>query len=97
MHSSEGSEDMPLFVLATRLYVRFKFKTRRSFDPQRVLVDDAYAREVLMLVRATRDAPLLAMADRFERARFGGGLAEAPEPQPASSAPLLDLPLESPG
>lgn len=67
---SAGASDAPPFVLATRLFVHYKFKTRRSFDPARVLRDDAYAREVLEHARSTGDRALREMADRFEAVRF---------------------------
>lgn len=60
----------PLFVLATRLYVHFKFKTRKTFNPQAALIDDEYAREVLQQVRAVPDLRLKAIADEFEQHRF---------------------------
>lgn len=97
MHSSQEGGAAPLFVLATRMYVRYKFKMRRNFDPQRVLADDAYAREVVTLVRNTRDSQLLAMADRFELARFGSLAPAVRQAEPARSEPYLDLPLENPG
>jgi len=74
----------PLFVLATRLYVHYKFKTRSTFSPDAALIDDDYAREVLALVRATGDKTLLEMADRFEAGRF-----------PGRETPGLDLALEN--
>jgi hypothetical protein len=63
--------EAPAFVLATRLFVHYKFKTRKTFDPSATLIDDAYAREVLGMVRAIPDARLAQMADAFELARFG--------------------------
>ena len=77
------SENASLFVLATKLYVHFRFKTRTGFSPQAALADDDYAREILAQVRAVPDARLQEMADRFEAARFPTG-------------PMLDLPLDSP-
>ena len=65
--------DAPQFVLATRLYVHYKFKARKTFNPQAALIDDDYAREVLSEVRASGDAKLLEMADHFEAARFPDG------------------------
>ena len=67
--------DAPQFVLATRLYVHYKFKARKTFNPQAALIDDDYAREVLNDVRACSDPTLLQLADHFEAARFpyGGG------------------------
>jgi hypothetical protein len=91
-HASEA----PLFVLATRLFVHYKFKTRQTFDPSAMLVDDAYAREVLSQVRTVGDARLRDMADRFELARFGR-LAAAPPVAPGRHEPLLDLSLDTPG
>lgn len=100
MHSSESGSETPLFVLATRLYVHYKFKTRKSFDPSAALIDDAYAREVLALARGVKDAKLLEMAARFEQMRFpGGGVPAAPKAAAKESAkiePMLDLPLEGP-
>jgi hypothetical protein len=81
----------PLFVLATRMYVHYKFKTRSTFSPEAALIDDDYAREVLQQVRITRDKALLEMADRFEAARFPA----AAEPAQAESG--LDLSFETPG
>ena len=89
-HDSEA----PLFVMATRLFVHYKFKTRKTFDPSAMLIDDAYAREVLAQVRAIPDARLKGMADAFERGRFGGILP--PPAAPRADTPL-DLPLGSPG
>ena len=82
----------PLFVLATRMYVHYKFKTRKEFSAEAALIDDDYAREVLGLIRLTRDPRLLEMADRFEAARFPGAAAA----QPARAEPALDLSLETP-
>ena len=87
----------PLFVLATRLYVHYKFKTRTSFSPEATLVDDDYAREVLARVRVTRDRTLLEMADRFEAARFPSGAPKAKADEGDKSGPMLDLSLDSPG
>ena len=84
----------PLFVLATRLFVHYKFKTRKTFDPSATLIDDAYAREVLAAVRAIPDARLKQMADLFEAARFGGVMPPAPT---GKAEAVLDFPLESPG
>ena len=100
-NQSALDSDAPLFVLATRLYVHYKFKTRKSFEPQAVLIDDAYAREVLAQVRAVPDARLKEIADRFEAARFPGSVtAPAPE-RPVRAAdqdePMLDLSLDTPG
>lgn len=99
MSGSESAHDSeaPLFVLATRLYVHYKFKTRRTFEPQAALIDDAYAREVLALVRAVPDAKLKEMADRFEAVRFPGSIAPPPERRsPDRDGPMLDLSLETP-
>ncbi len=63
--------DAPQFVLATRLYVHYKFKARKTFNPQAALIDDDYAREVLTDVRASGDVTLLELADHFEAVRFG--------------------------
>jgi hypothetical protein len=90
-----------LFVLVTRLYVHYKFKTREVFEPAAVLLDDDYAREVLHRVRAVADAQLQEMAARFEAARFprGAALPAAREPakaaSPAKDEPMLDFPLEN--
>lgn len=105
MHSSESGDDTPLFVLASRLYVHYKFKARKSINPQAMLIDDDYAREVVAQVRTIRDAKLQEMATRFEQARFGG--APAPKPRASSAKavrpkvevreePMLDFPLEEP-
>ena len=80
----------PLFVLATRMYVHYKFKTRKEFSAEAALIDDDYAREVLGLVRQTRDPKLLEMADRFEAARLPGDAKASPES-------ALDLSLEAAG
>ena len=97
MSHSEAAHDRgeSLFAIATRLYVHYKFKTRKTFDPSATLIDDAYARQVLATVRAIADARLKQMADLFEAARFGGVM-------PASTAPtkgevVIDFPLEGPG
>ena len=82
---SQPGDTGPLFVLATRMYVHYKFKTRHTFSAEAALIDDDYAREVLQQVRLTRDPKLLEMADRFEAARF-----------PASE-PALDLALDTAG
>lgn len=93
--------ESPLFVLATRLYVHYKLKARKTFNPQAALIDDDYAREVLTRVRAMGDLSLLEMAERFEAARFPAGAAAHPVPAPVNAAspskdePLLDFPLES--
>jgi hypothetical protein len=86
----------PVFVLATRLFVHYKFKTRKTFDPSATLVDDAYAREVLAAVRAVPDARLKELADTFELARFGK-LTPAPAPAVRGPGELLDLSLDTPG
>jgi hypothetical protein len=102
MHSSESGDDAPLFVLASRLYVHYKFKARKSINPQAMLIDDAYAREVLAQVRTVKDARLQEMALRFEHARFGSPPAPkpkakvAPPKPPVREAPMLDFPLEEP-
>lgn len=98
MSESAHDSEAPLFVLATRLFVHYKFKTRKAFDPSATLVDDAYAREVLAQVRAVRDARLKEIADRFEAARFPDSLAAPPaEPRaPERDGPVLDLSLETP-
>jgi len=104
MHSSDGGDETPLFVLASRLYVHYKFKTRKSINPQAMLIDDAYAREVVALVRGVKDVRLQEMAARFERARFGGpapapkaGKARATKAREAAKEePMLDFPLEEP-
>jgi hypothetical protein len=101
MHSSESGDESPLFVLASRLYVHYKFKARKSINPQAMLIDDGYAREVLAQVRLVKDMKLHEMAARFERARFGG---PAPAPKAAKGKvkdavrdePMLDFPLEEP-
>lgn len=93
---SARASEAPLFVLATRLFVHYKFKTRQTFDPSAMLVDDTYAREVLSQVRAVSDTRLREMADRFELARFGR-LSVAPVAAPGRHAPLLDLSLDTPG
>ena len=85
----------PLFVLATRMYVHYKFKTRKEFSAEAALIDDDYAREVLGQVRLTRDPKLLEMADRFEAARFPDGAAAPRAAQPAQAGPALDLSLET--
>lgn len=87
----------PLFVLATRLYVHYKFKTRTTFNPEAALIDDGYACEVLAQVRTTRDKALLEMADRFEAARFPKGMPAAAARPRDKDEPMLDLSLESPG
>jgi len=110
MQSSESGDETPLFVLASRLYVHYKFKTRKSIDPQAMLIDDDYAREVVAQVRRVNDAKLHDMAARFEQARFGGGAptskaakaqakakAKASRPkQVVPEEPMLDFPLEDP-
>jgi hypothetical protein len=73
--------DAPLFALATRLFVHYKFKTRKTFDPSATLIDDDYAREVLASVRAIPDARLKQLADAFEEARFGGIAPRAAAPK----------------
>jgi hypothetical protein len=83
-----------VFVLATRLFVHYKFKTRKAFDPSATLVDDAYAREVLSQVRAIPDARLKQLADAFELARFGKVTAA---PAPGAAAGVLDLSFDTPG
>jgi hypothetical protein len=98
--SMEGGES-PLFVLATRLYVHYKFKTRKSFDPSAALIDDDYAKEVLALARAVKDAKLHELAAAFEQARFGGAapaptVAKAKPARPAKEEPMLDFPIEEP-
>ena len=102
MESSEGGDESPLFVLASRLYVHYKFKARKSINPQAMLIDDDYAREVLAQVRMVKDVKLHEMAARFERARFGGA---APAQKAAKGKakegkgrdePMLDFPLEEP-
>ena len=70
-NGSAHDSDTPLFVLSTRLFVHYKFKTRKTFDPSATLIDDAYAHEVLAMVRAIPDARLQQLADAFEIARFG--------------------------
>ena len=93
--------DSPLFVLATRLFVHYKFKTRQVFEPAATLIDDDYAREVLEKVRAAGDVQLRQLADRFEAARFPKGAAlpaarePAKAPSPPKEEPMLDFPLES--
>jgi len=83
--NAKAGDTGPLFVLATRLYVHYKFKSRNTFSPEAALIDDDYAREVLQQVRAVKDKTLLEMADRFEAARF-----------PASKPPAaLDLALDN--
>lgn len=102
MRSSESGDEAPLFVLASRLYVHYKFKTRKSINPQAMLIDDAYAREVLAQVRLVKDVKLHDMAARFEQVRFGG--APAPKAKPKDSkpkaavreVPMLDFPIEEP-
>jgi hypothetical protein len=103
MHSSESGDDSPLFVLASRLYVHYKFKTRKSINPQAMLSDDDYAREVVAQVRLVKDPKLQDMAARFERARFGGAApkvkAKPKAAKPAETVrdePMLDFPLEGP-
>ena len=83
--------EAPLFVLATRLFVHYKFKTRKAFDPSATLIDDAYAREVLASVRAIPDARLKQLADAYELARFGSIAASAPPSDPDSG---LDFALD---
>jgi hypothetical protein len=95
--NTSAGDTGPLFVLATRLYVHYKFKTRTTFSPEAALIDDDYAREVLARVRITRDRTLLEMADRFEAARFPAGTPAAGSNTRDSSAPVLDLSLDSPG
>jgi hypothetical protein len=70
-NNAAHDSDAPLFVLATRLFVHYKFKTRKTFDPSATLIDDAYAREVLATVRAIPDPKLHEMANAYETARFG--------------------------
>lgn len=70
--SGDGGSSGPLFVLATRLYVHYKFKTRKTFNPEAALIDDQYAREVLQQVRAIPDARLKELADEFALHRFPG-------------------------
>jgi hypothetical protein len=102
MQSSEGGDESPLFVLASRLYVHYKFKARKSINPQAMLIDDDYAREVLAQVRGVKDAKLQDMATRFERARFGGAVpvskgAKAKDNKGKDrDEPMLDFPLEEP-
>lgn len=92
-HAAHDS-DAPVFVLATRLFVHYKFKTRKSFDPSATLIDDAYAREVLSQVRAIPDGRLKQLADAYEVARFGR-LAGSPGLDSAAGA--FDLSLDTPG
>ena len=87
------SNEAPLFVLATRLYVRYRFKTHKTIDPQFMLVSDDYARAVLKQVREAKDATLDELAARFEAARFA---AAGVKPEPAPDEPMLDLSLDSP-
>ncbi len=89
-NKASAGDTGPLFVLATRMYVHYKFKTRSTFSAEAALIDDDYAQEVLAQVRATRDKALLEMADRFEAARF-------PEGVPARDEANLDLSLETAG
>lgn len=89
-NKANAGDTGPLFVLATRMYVHYKFKTRKEFSAEAALIDDDYAREVLGQVRLTRDPKLLDMADRFEAARFPAGAK-------ASPGPALDLSLETAG
>jgi len=67
-----GGDASPLFLLATRLFVHYKFKTRNTFDASAALVDDDYARDMLKKIRIVQDPTLLKMADEFEEARFAG-------------------------
>ena len=85
-----------VFVLATRLFVHYKFKTRKSIDPSAMLVDDAYAREVLAQARAIPDKRLQGIANLFEVARFGGIAPPAPRHDDKAEG-LLDLSLDTPG
>ncbi|MGH8481654.1 MAG: hypothetical protein ACRES8_04255 [Nevskiaceae bacterium] len=96
MAGTDHDSEAPLFVLATRLFVHYKFKTRKTFDPSATLIDDAYAREVLALARAIPDARLKAIADLFETARFGG-ITPPASSAPAKDDPMLDLSLDTPG
>ena len=87
MHGMSGSNG-PLFVLATRLYVHYKFKTRTSIDLRSAINDDDYARDVLRRARAIPDRKMQDLADRFEAVRF-----------PAAAPPglVIDLPLDGAG
>jgi hypothetical protein len=99
MQSSENGADTPLFVLVTRLYVHYRFKTRKTFNPQATLIDDDYAREVLALVRSVNDPNLQEMAAAYEAARFHGKLPPAPAKaaaNPGKEEPMLDFPIEEP-
>ena len=86
--TANAGDGSPLFVLATRLYVHYKFKSRNTFSPEAALIDDAYAREVLAQVRVFKDKTLQELADRFEEARFPGAKAQG--------GPSLDLALDTP-
>lgn len=68
----------PLFAAASRMFVHYKFKTRMTFDAQRLLRDDDYARNVLVRVRAVGDRKLDEMAHRFELERFKAAPAREP-------------------
>jgi hypothetical protein len=92
-HSVHDSE-APLFVLATRLFVHYKFKTRKAIDPSAMLIDDAYAREVLAQARAIPDQRLQGIADLFETARFGKITPRRSDDGKAGDG--LDFPLETP-
>lgn len=63
----------PLFVISTRLFAYYRFRTRNTFDVPAAMQDDDYARDVLRMVRAVPDAKLQAFADQFELQRFTGG------------------------
>ena len=89
-NKASAGDTGPLFVLATRMYVHYKFKTRKEFSAEAALIDDDYAREVLAQVRLTRDPKLMEMADRFEAARLPGAAAA-----PAKAESGLDLSLET--
>jgi len=94
--SSKSDSNAPPFVLATRLYVHYKFKTRQTFEPATTLTDDQYAREVLKRVRAVGDVKLREMADRFEAVRFPSAAAaqQSPPQDSAPAAPLKDRPFD---
>ena len=76
--TTAGGDSSPLFLLATRLFVHYKFKTRVKFDAHAALTDDDYARDVLKQVRAHDDATLQELADRFEAGRFPEGAEASP-------------------
>jgi len=82
--------DTELTAVASRIHVLMRRTANRITDILWMTANADYAREILRLARATRDAELTALAARFEQIAKTSGIAAMQTLHEAPATPAPD-------